>query len=83
MLKDIVAVEVISYPKLLITFEDGVVGICDLTNLIFFTGMFALLKNPSYFNKVFVNKTTGTIEWPNGADLDPLVLYNYLTIAVK
>jgi hypothetical protein len=83
LLKDIVAVEVISYPKLLITFEDGVVGMCDLTNLISFTGVFALLKHPSYFNKVSLNKITGTIEWTNGADLDPLVLYNYLTRTVK
>jgi hypothetical protein len=79
LLKDIIAVKVIGYPKLSITFEDGVTGVCDLTNLISFTGVFALLKDPSHFNKVSLNKTTGTIEWTNGADLDPLVLYNYLT----
>ncbi|MFM7192421.1 MAG: DUF2442 domain-containing protein [Microcystaceae cyanobacterium] len=40
-----------------------------------FTGVFEPLKNPEYFAQVKVNPELGTIQWPNGADLDPDVLY--------
>jgi len=33
--------------------------------------VFEPLKDPRLFEKVRVNPETGTIEWPNGADLAP------------
>jgi hypothetical protein len=38
-------------------------------------GIFADLRDPVEFAKVFVNNESGTIEWPNGADVDPDTLY--------
>jgi len=35
--------------------------------------MFEPLKGPKYFAKVIVDH--GTVAWPNGLDLDPLVLH--------
>ena len=35
--------------------------------------MFEPLKDPAFFAQVFVDH--GTVCWPNGLDLDPLVLH--------
>jgi hypothetical protein len=32
-------------------------------------------EDPGYFNQVKVDDELGTIVWPNGADIDPDVLY--------
>jgi len=37
--------------------------------------VFAPLPERDYFAQVRVNPDTGTIYWPNDADLDPDVLY--------
>ncbi|MEY2984959.1 MAG: hypothetical protein RLZZ568_1576 [Cyanobacteriota bacterium] len=47
--------------------------------LLQFTGIFDPLKDPEYFTQVKVNPELGTIQWPNGADLDPGVLYEVIT----
>jgi hypothetical protein len=36
------------------------------------------LKDPAYFSQVKVDPELGTVSWPNGADLDPDVLYGRL-----
>jgi hypothetical protein len=33
------------------------------------------LRDPDYFAQVQVDPEAGTIVWPNGVDLDPLVLH--------
>ncbi len=38
-------------------------------------GIFAALQDPDFFAQVRVDAEAGTIVWPNGADLDPDVLY--------
>jgi len=76
MLRDIIAVYPLDGYKLHLTFEDGVGGIVDIANIIEFTGIFEPLVNPTYFAQVAVNSDIGTISWPNGADLDPDVLYS-------
>jgi len=37
--------------------------------------VFEPLKDPKVFRQVRVDKEAGTVAWPNGADLDPDVLY--------
>jgi hypothetical protein len=37
------------------------------------------LKDPAYFAQVRVDTELGTVTWPNGADLDPDVLYAQVT----
>ena len=78
MLKDIIAVEPIHEYRLRLRFEDDVEGIVDLASLSF-RGVFAPLKDLTYFRQVRVDKELGTIVWPNGADLDPDVLYSQVT----
>ena len=79
MLKDIVEVRATGGYHLHLRFDDGVEGEIDLSEIIRFEGIFAVLKDHSQFEKVHVNSELGTICWPNGADLDPDVLYAKLT----
>lgn len=79
MLKDIVAVKPTGNHQLWLRFEDGAEGEVDLARIIDFTGVFAPLRDPTIFAQVQVHPELGTICWPNGADLDPVVLYSLIT----
>lgn len=79
MLKDVVSVSVLEGYKLHVTFEDGADGVVDVAELVPFSGVFAPLQDTSFFAQVRVNEDVGTICWPNGADLDPDVLYSLVT----
>jgi hypothetical protein len=79
MLKDVVEVQPLDDYRLHIRFDDGVEGIIDLAEVISFTGIFEPLNDRAYFSKVDVNPDVGTICWPNGADIDPDVLYSLIT----
>jgi hypothetical protein len=78
MLKDIVFASPLEGHRLRIRYEDGVEGIVDVDTLVTFRGVFAPLKDPAYFSQVKVDPEPGTVAWPNGADLDPDVLYGRL-----
>ncbi len=39
--------------------------------------MYGSLKNPECFDKVMLDTEVNTIVWPNGADFDPALLYNW------
>jgi hypothetical protein len=79
-MQDIVEVKALGKYCVYLRFKDGVSGNLDLAPIIGkFTGVFRPLKDPSYFAKVAVSKDLGTIFWPNGADIDPLVLYSHVT----
>ena len=79
MLKDVTDVRVLGGHRIWLRFEDGVEGELDLDKLIEFHGVFAPLEDEQEFAKVRVNREVGTIVWPNGADLDPDVLYSAVT----
>ncbi len=61
--------------RLMILFADGTSGSVDISAMIVFTGIFESLKDHDFFARVRVDEELGSIAWPNGADLDPLVLY--------
>lgn len=79
MLKDIVEVQPTKDYRLRLRFEDGREGEVDIAEMIRFEGIFAPLKDHAEFLKVRVDPELGTICWPNGADLDPDVLYAKVT----
>lgn len=67
-----VAVEVLPPYAIRVTFDDGVVHDTDLAGELW-GAMFEPLKDPAYFAQVSV--VDGDVVWPNGLDLDPLVLH--------
>jgi hypothetical protein len=79
MLKDIVEARAVEGYKLHLRFEDGVEGDVDLRDLVPLKGVFEPLQDPAEVAKVRVDPESGTICWPNGADLDPDVLYARIT----
>ena len=79
MLVDIVEARAVGGHRLYLRFEDGAEGEVDLSKLVEFEGVFAPLKEPAEVAKVRVDPEIGTVCWPNGADLDPDVLYSTLT----
>ena len=79
MLKDIVAAQPLENHRLRLRFEDGVEGVVDLTGSLTFRGVFEPLQDPAYFAQVRVDPESGTVTWPNGADLDPDGLYADVT----
>jgi hypothetical protein len=64
---------------LLLTFENSEQRVLDVRPYLD-QGIFRELKDPSLFNSVRVQ--FDTIEWANGADLDPEMLYEESVSAV-
>jgi hypothetical protein len=78
MLRDVISVVALDSYQLRLTFEDGVEGVFDASGIAF-EGVFEPLRDPAYFAQVRVDPEVGTVVWPNGADLDPVVLYAAVT----
>jgi hypothetical protein len=55
-----------------LTFDDGLIRDVDLADELW-GAVFEPLRDPAFFAEVFVDH--GTVAWPNGVDLDPLVLH--------
>lgn len=68
----VTAVEVRPPYGLHLTFDDGRIREVDLADELW-GPMFEPLRDPTFFAQVTVDH--GTVVWPNGVDLDPLVLH--------
>jgi hypothetical protein len=75
MLVDVTDVRPVGDHRIFVRFEDGVQGEVDVAEIVTFEGVFAPLRDPERFAEVRVHPDLGTVYWPNGADLDPDVLY--------
>jgi len=73
-------VKSLSNYKLELTFENKEKRIFDVKPYLD-TGLFKTLKDEDYFKMVKVSYDT--IEWPNGVDLDPEVLYEKSIVRIK
>jgi hypothetical protein len=60
--------------ELQLEFSNGAVRIVDLASELY-GEVFEPLRDPQLFRAVAVNPESGTIEWPNGADLAPEFLF--------
>ncbi len=74
----VTGVHVLPDYRLALTYHDGVSGVVDFTPLLYERddGLFAELRDPERFEEVFINREWGHIEWLNGVDIDPYVLYD-------
>lgn len=74
---DIVKVEVTGEYGLRVTFDDGAIRDVSLEGQL--DGpVFEPLRDPELFAQVTVDRESGTVTWPTGADLDPIVIYEGL-----
>ena len=73
----VATVQVIPPYRLRLTFTDGSSGDIDFRARLYKrdTGVFAELRDPALFAKVWVDHEAETIVWPNGADVAPETLY--------
>jgi hypothetical protein len=76
VLVDVVEARATGERRPYLRFEDGVAGEVDLDRLVRWEGVFEPLRDPQRFAEVRVDPELGTIVWPNGADVDPDVLYS-------
>lgn len=77
MIPKIIKVHYLDHYKLKIRFTDQKEGEIDLKPYLW-GEMFKPLKKIDYFKKVYINPDSGTITWPNGADIAPESLYRDL-----
>ncbi len=77
--QDVTSVEYVGGHRLRIRFDDGVEGDLDFAKFLRYVGLFAELRDPTYFAKAFVHPESGAVTWPNGMDYDTLVLYSKVT----
>jgi hypothetical protein len=70
----VTSVDVLGHYKLRLGFSDDSTREIDLTGELH-GPVFEPLADPGYFAQVQVDDQLGTVVWPNGADLDPLVLH--------
>jgi hypothetical protein len=70
----VTSAQVLGYYRLRIGFSDGSSRDVDLTGELH-GPIFEPLVDPDFFAQVRVDDGLGTVVWPNGADLDPLVLH--------
>ncbi|HUN77656.1 MAG TPA: DUF2442 domain-containing protein, partial [Solirubrobacteraceae bacterium] len=70
----VTSAQVLGHYRLRVGFSDG------SSRVVYLTGelhgpVFEPLADPDFFAQVRVDDKLGTVVWPNGADLDPLVLH--------
>lgn len=58
-----------------VRFEDGTTADVDLSYLLNYGGVFEPFRDPAYFARLRADAESGTIVWPNGADIAPETLY--------
>ncbi len=76
MFPRITQVRVVGSFRVALTFTDGTQGVADIGPWIAGrSGVFRALRDRAFFERVIVDAEAGTLVWPNGADLDPDMLY--------
>jgi Protein of unknown function (DUF2442) len=78
----VAAAEVVGDHRLFLRFEDGTEGELDLTGWSW-RGVFEPLADPDYFRQVFLDEELGTIVWPNGADIAPETLHDWVARGLR
>jgi hypothetical protein len=75
-LHDVTDFEHVEDYKLRIKFDDGSEQLIDFEPVLY-GPLFGALRDPRVFKQVKLEPGIGTLVWPNGADVDPTVLYNW------
>jgi hypothetical protein len=65
--------------RVMVTFSDGTLAEVDLTPFLSGPVFDPIREDPQTFAQVRVAEVGGCLEWPNGADIDPELLYEHAT----
>jgi len=71
----VTSVEVLAGFVLRLSFDDGTTRDVDVEELLRGVIFEPLRRDQELFNQVQVDHELGTVVWPNGADIDPVVLH--------
>jgi len=72
----VVSFEKVAPFTLRVLFEDDTSQVIDFRSVL--KGqIYGPLQNPSLFEQVSIDPEADTLVWPNGADFDPAILYNW------
>ena len=74
---DIVDFEIVGPYTLRIQFNDGAERVINFEPVLY-GYYYARLRDMGFFNQVRLDPKVHTLVWPNGADFDPAMLYNWL-----
>jgi len=66
--------------RLHVQFDNGDEEVIDLESMLF-GSLWGALRDKQLFAQVRVNQDTGTIEWPNGVDLNPTLLHDWTHVS--
>ena len=77
--EDVIKVKHLDGYRLFVEFKDGESGEVDISKLVRFRGILEPLRDLEFFTQVKINHECGVLEWPNGVDIDPLILYSAVT----
>ena len=72
---DVTHVQVIRDRVVMLRFSDGTEREVDLNRFLWGPAFEEIARDERLFQAVRVDPDTGTLSWPNGADLDPDVLH--------
>lgn len=74
--------EVVGPHRVRIRFEDGIEGELDFSGLAW-EGVFSPLEDPEYFARGGLDHDIRTLAWPNGADIAPETLHEWIAQGVE
>ncbi|MBS1838205.1 MAG: DUF2442 domain-containing protein [Actinobacteria bacterium] len=74
-LVDVIGVRVLARYVIELTFDDGSIRVIDLEDWLRGPAFAPVRDDYDVFRAVAVNTESGTVEFPNGADLSPTALY--------
>ncbi len=72
----ITSIDILNKYCIAIKFSDGARKEIDLEPILI-GEMYGPLRDEKMFSKAEIDPEVGTLQWPNGADFDPAVLYHW------
>lgn len=73
---ELIALEYQAEYRYFVRFDDGLEGVVDFVHYTTRSGVFAPLKEQTFFASAFIDG--GTVAWPNGLDIAPERVYELL-----
>ena len=76
VLHRIISFKIVGDYRMRVEFDDATQQPVDFEPILF-GPIFGPLRDPARFSEVELDPDFGALVWPNGADIDPMVLYDW------